>query len=279
MPLLSIITICFNAGEALRRTIESVNEQTYLDIEHVIIDGGSTDVSVDLIKNLARRNVRWVSEQDEGIADAFNKGTALTQGNYVCYLNAGDAFVSPQVLTQAASQMERNDPKAAAIFYGDFISTSNGVQRLHRTSSRVEDFAWDNPINHQSAFVPRALAIEYPYDKRLVLGMDYEFWLRLIKVAEFKKLNFPVAIFELGGRSSTPRWEVHNLFIHRALWHINRGSRVDISDIAKLAVRAMRFKLNHVVRLILGKRISSSIRAAKSRRLERKSKPATVTSG
>ncbi len=116
MPLLSIITICFNAGEALRRTIESVNEQTYLDIEHVIIDGGSTDVSVDLIKNLARRNVRWVSEQDEGIADAFNKGTALTQGNYVCYLNAGDAFVSPQVLTQAASQMERNDPKAAAFF-------------------------------------------------------------------------------------------------------------------------------------------------------------------
>lgn len=278
MPKFSIITICFNAGEALRRTIESVNEQTYPDVEHVIIDGGSSDVSVDLIKNLARRNVRWVSERDEGIADAFNKGTVLTQGNYICYLNAGDAFVSPQVLALAATQIKQDDPKAAAIFYGDFISASHGVQRIHRTSSRVEDFAWDNPINHQSAFVPRTLAIDYPYDKRLVLGMDYEFWLRLIKVAEFKKLDFPVAIFELGGRSSTPRWEVHNLFIHRALWHINRGTRVDLSDIAKLAVRALRFKLNHIVRLFLGKSISRFLRAAKSRRLERKNRPAIATS-
>ena len=268
-PTLTIVTISFNAGEALRRTIESVNGQNYPLIEHVFVDGGSTDGSVELIRSLARREARWVSEPDEGIADAFNKGTRNARGDYICYLNAGDTFAADDVLSRVAAHIRSSEGDADYIYYGDFISVSGGVERTHRTSSAIDDFAWDNPINHQSAFIPRQLATAFPYDNRLTLGMDYDLWLRVHGAARFRRLPFPIAVFELGGRSSCPAWEVHGLVMHRILWHINRGSRIELWDLVILGKRALRFKLNAAVRLLLGKRLSLAVRATKTRRLER----------
>ena len=201
-PLISIITIGYNAAPALRRTIESVNEQTFVDIEHVLIDGGSSDGSPAVIQRMARRNAWWLSEPDRGIADAFNKGTRHAKGAYVCYLNAGDTFAGPDVLERVARQIARSRSAEPTVFFGDFISSSLGILRTHQASAAPEDFAWDNPINHQSAFIPRELALAFPYDERLTLGMDYDLWLRLLKVARFEKVPGAIAVFELGGRSS-----------------------------------------------------------------------------
>ncbi len=272
-PRISIITISFNAAEPLRRTIESVNAQTYPFVEHVLVDGGSNDGSVELIEHLARRAPSWLSERDDGISDAFNKGTRLARGDYLCYLNAGDVFASADVLARVAEQIEAAPEGKPTVYFGDFISVTGGVARQHQTSAALADFAWDNPINHQSAFVPRALALAHPYEERLKLGMDYDLWLRLLPVAEFRKLPLAVAVFELGGRSSSPAWEVHGLVMHRVLWHLNRGSRFDIRDLLVLLVRAARFRFNFVVRRLIGQRLSLAIRAAKSRRLEKTRAP------
>lgn len=268
-PLFSIVTIAFNAAEALRRTLESVNAQTFGGVEQIVVDGGSTDGSVELIARCGRRVTWWVSEADGGIADAFNKATRRASGDYICYLNAGDVLVTDHVLEQVAAHLGQSTASEPTIYFGDFISSHEGVQRLHRASAALHDFAWENPINHQSAFVPRGLALAHPYDVRLTLGMDYDFWLRAMKAARFEKLPLPVAIFELGGRSSAPAWVVHSLIIHRTLWHVNRGSRFAASDWVGIAARAVRLHFKLGLRRMLGRRLAGAIRAARSRRLTR----------
>lgn len=268
----SIVTISFNAREALRRTIESVNEQTYPHVEHVFIDGASTDGSPALIRRLARREVHLTSEPDHGIGHAFNKGTRQARGHYLCYLNAGDQFVAPDVLARAAEAIERSSPAEPAVFYGDFISMDREVPRLHHASAELRDFRWGNPINHQAAFIPNGIARAFPYDERLTLGMDYDLWLRIIDRVRFQKLEFPVAVFEMGGRSSAPAWEVHSLNVHRMLWHMNRGSRLGVADMLKIAALAARLKSQWALRWLLGERLSLAIRKAKSRRIEQRSR-------
>jgi glycosyltransferase involved in cell wall biosynthesis len=268
-PLFSIITITYNAADALRRTIDSVNAQTCAEVEHILIDGGSTDGSLALIAERAKRAPRWLSERDRGISDAFNKGTRLARGAFVCYLNAGDVFASPTVLERVAEQMALAPAGAPAVYFGDFISSDGGVERRHRASAEPGDFEWDNPINHQSAFVPRGVALAFPYDERLTLGMDFDFWLRVLPGTPFRRLSFPVAVFEMGGRSSAPAWEAHSAVMHRVLWHINRGTRLTTGDLGMLVARIARLKVNHLVRRLLGRRLALAWRAAKSRRLDR----------
>lgn len=267
----SIVTISFNAHGPLRRTIESVNAQTYANIEHIFIDGGSTDGSPALIRRIANREPHITSEPDDGIAHAFNKGTRHARGDFVCYLNAGDIFASAEALRRVAGVIERSSNRETTIYYGDFISIDREVPRLHHASASLEDFAWGNPINHQAAFVPRQVALEHPYDQRLTLGMDYDLWLRVIDRVRFHKLEFPVSVFEMGGRSSAPAWEVHSLNIHRMLWHINRGTRFGAADMVMIGARALRLKINWALRWILGERLSLAIRAAKSRRIGQRS--------
>jgi len=265
MLRISIITITFNAAEALRKTIDSVNAQTYPEVEHVIVDGGSKDESTNIIARSARRQVRWVSESDKGISDAFNKGTAMATGDFLCYLNAGDVFASPTVLRQAAEAIGDLGSDSLNIFHGYFCTVNESVVRLHTTSSRLEDFEWENPINHQSTFVPRELARRYPYDQRLRMGMDYEFWLRVRHEVAFHRLEFAVAIFALDGRSNDPAWSVDRLVIQRALWHINVGRRVEVADVWQMTRRVAELKVRYLVRCILGRSIMTALRRRKAK--------------
>ena len=260
----SLVTISFDACHALSQTIGSVNAQTYPQIEHVIVDGGSRDGTVEAIRKSARRDVRWVSEADRGIADAFNKGTALSTGDFLCYLNAGDLLVTPDVLARTADAIARARAGADAIYFGDFFSLREGVRFRHTSSAQLADFAWRNPINHQSAFIPRTLALRYPYDRRLRLGMDYDFWLRARNEATFHKLDFPVAVFASDGRSSSAAWEIHNLMVRRLLWHVNLGIRIEAGDVAGLGWRAARLKFLSLGRALLGKRLMGWVRRRRS---------------
>jgi glycosyltransferase involved in cell wall biosynthesis len=234
-------------------------------VQHVIVDGGSTDGSLAVIENLARRDVIWVSEPDHGIADAFNKGTRLATGDYVCYLNAGDVFSDPGVLERVAAQIEGDHGADSAIYYGDFFSRRGELKFFHRASARPADFAWRNPINHQSAFIPLAVARDTGYDPRLRLGMDYDFWLRVSKVCPFRKLEFPIAVFASDGRSSDPQWAVHNLVTRRALWHINHGTRIHLHELTGMWLRGAWLSLKAGMRWVLGARALRWIRRGKAR--------------
>ena len=95
---ISVITVCYNDRERIEKTILSVLSQSYGNLEYIVIDGGSTDGTVDIIKKYANRIAYFVSESDEGIYDAMNKGLRKAVGEWVCFLNAGDLFVSESVL-------------------------------------------------------------------------------------------------------------------------------------------------------------------------------------
>jgi glycosyltransferase involved in cell wall biosynthesis len=111
----SIVTICYNAAETLERTLDSVAAQTYAPIEYVIVDGGSTDGSLDLIRRREPDVARWISEPDNGIADAFNKGIAMTTGDYVAFVNADDWLGRDQIAVAVAAL----EDSGAAFVHGD----------------------------------------------------------------------------------------------------------------------------------------------------------------
>ena len=98
-PLISVVTVSYNAVDTIERTILSVLNQTYSDIEYIIIDGGSTDGTVDLIKKYADKITYWVSEPDQGIYDAMNKGIDVATGEWINFMNSGDSFYRQDVLS------------------------------------------------------------------------------------------------------------------------------------------------------------------------------------
>jgi glycosyltransferase involved in cell wall biosynthesis len=115
---ISIITVCFNSAGTIKDTIESISLQDYPDVEHIIVDGGSTDSTVEILRAENQHISSWISEHDRGIYDAMNKGLKLATGDVVGFLNADDLYANPSVLTHIAQAF--SDPEIQAC-YGDLV--------------------------------------------------------------------------------------------------------------------------------------------------------------
>ena len=123
-PLISVVTVSYNAVLTIEQTILSVINQTYPHIEYIIIDGGSTDGTVDIIKKYANRIAYWVSEPDKGIYDAMNKGIRTAKGEWINFMNAGDLFYSKDTLEKVFSKSINDNIK---VIYGDVMLNKQGV--------------------------------------------------------------------------------------------------------------------------------------------------------
>lgn len=186
-PTFSIITVTFNAEAAVEVTLKSVREQTYPFIEHIIIDGASTDNTLSVIEKYKDRIARVVSEPDKGLYDAMNKGISLATGDYLCFLNAGDAFHESTTLQklQAANQ-ERAD-----IIYGETAVVNADRQFLHmRKHKAPEKLTWKSfrqgmLVCHQAFFVKRSMA--EPYDLQYRYSSDFDWCIRMMKKADVIK--------------------------------------------------------------------------------------------
>ncbi len=205
MPLFSIITINFNNADGLQQTMESVFAQSLTDYEYIIIDGGSTDESVDKILANKDRFAYYVSEKDAGIYDAMNKGIAVAKGDYCLFLNSGDYFYNAQVLEYVLSTNPTTD-----IVYGDIMSARDGVI-LHRTNSPPKvsiPFLLVGVIPHPAQFIRRTLFDEYgKYSTTYKLSSDYAFFVKVFFTGKlsFRHIPIPISIFDLSGISSDPR--------------------------------------------------------------------------
>lgn len=178
-PLVSIVTVTFNAAATLERTIASIHAQTFSSIEHVLVDGGSTDATVEIIKRMVRPGDFWVSEKDRGISDAFNRGIALARGKYVLFLNADD-WLSPDQIAVAVEQIEYS---GADFVYGDLVFYENEKPSfLYRgTADYRPSINRRMPaLNH-----PTVLARRAAFERIGLFGlewrcaMDYDWFLRL----------------------------------------------------------------------------------------------------
>lgn len=182
-PLISIITVTRNAGSTLPATLRSIREQTCGLYEFVLVDGGSTDSTVQLALDAGIPNMKMVSEPDNGLYDAMNKGLGMADGDYVMFLNAGDAFHSPDTLQMIAdAAMDHDYP---GIIYGqtDIVDASGKkISDRHLTAPSdlsLDSFKTGMVVCHQAFIVLRKLTNNY--DTRFRFSADYEWCIRCLQ--------------------------------------------------------------------------------------------------
>lgn len=204
-PRLSVITICRNDRDALEATIASVRRQRDRDFEYIVVDGGSTDGSLELIRANADLIDRWVSEADSGIYNAMNKGVRMAAGEYCQFLNAGDTFASDTVTAEVLPELDGS----ADVCYGYVLrARRNGRLRRRSLSPQVDLHLlvqWTSGhIQHQGAFARRSLLMRHPFDESLRIAADYRFWLEAyLDGAVFRRIDTTVAVFDNNGISNT----------------------------------------------------------------------------
>lgn len=178
-PLVSIVTPSYNQGRFLRRTIESVLNQTYPNLEYLVIDGGSGDESVDILHSY-RNRFHWISERDQGQTDAINKGFALSHGDIRAYLNSDDVL-SPDAVARIVAHFQRHP--GCDLIYGraDYIDEQDHVIGRYATADYSFDrLMQDCCICQPAAFWRTRIAHRVgPFDARLHYAMDYDYWLRV----------------------------------------------------------------------------------------------------
>lgn len=204
MTKLSIITICYNDLEGLKKTVASVKAQDFKDYEYIVVDGASTDGSGEWIGSNSASFAKWISEKDNGIYNAQNKGWKLASGEYCLFLNSGDYLADAQALSTVFSNANSSD-----IIYGD-IFVDNGKDPLYRLGQH-DPFTFDDMIYstlfHPAAFIKRQLLVERNgYDESLHIVADYDFFLEMLCVKKCTTLYVPapVAVFNTAGIGSDP---------------------------------------------------------------------------
>lgn len=211
---LSIITVNYNDAEGLRKTLASVAEQTYRDIEHIIVDAASTDGSVEVIKEYVREvesgkrkveSVVWSSEPDKGIYDGMNKGIKKATGEYCQFLNSGDSLAGPDVTERMMAAME----DGIDILYGNMRKIGVKQSAVDRSSRRDEvtlNIFYRGCLNHSPAYIKRSLFDEYGYyDETLKICSDWKFYMQSIVLgkATTKHVDIVVTHFDMNGISET----------------------------------------------------------------------------
>ena len=192
-PLVSIITVVFNGDKYLEQTIKSVLSQTYPKVEYIIIDGGSTDNSVSIIKKYADQIAYWISEPDAGISAAFNKGIHRATGEIIGLINADDWF-EIDAIEKVVASAKNND-----VVYGNMTYWKNGSKDAV-VHGRHDYLNHEMSVNHPTVFVKKHCYHRYGYfDTAYKYAMDYDFLLRL-KANNCSFLHIPYVL-------SNMRWE------------------------------------------------------------------------
>ena len=208
-PKISIVTINYNNKIGLNKTIESVVNQTYKNFEYIIIDGGSTDGDVEIIKTYQNQINYWVSEPDKGIYNAMNKGIKVASGDFIIFMNSGDNFTNLSILEEVQSKLTSHFD----IYYGDCIKIKLHSNRRKTYPEKLNfSFFYTGSLNHQSTFFKRTLFdTMFLYNEELKILSDWEFNIYAIcyKNVKYKYLNTVISDFDFTGISSSPKFNEH----------------------------------------------------------------------
>ncbi|RYZ79978.1 MAG: glycosyltransferase, partial [Proteobacteria bacterium] len=193
----------WNAEETIAETLRSVASQTGVPdglMEHLLIDGGSTDKTLEIIRSFP--NVKWMSERDGGIADAFNKGVKLAKGKWIQILNADDALAAPTVISEILKHLD----SSYDFIYGRAAVMDEALIKCHRTMGSPDGWKFLSrrmTVPHPALFSQKRVFDEYGYfDTSYKIAMDYEWILRSFRRLKFKYVPITVSLFRSGGASS-----------------------------------------------------------------------------
>lgn len=201
MSKISIISINYNNAIGLQRTIESVKAQNYSDMEYIIVDGGSTDKSVDIIKENEAFIDKWVSEKDNGIYNALNKGIQMATGDYLLFLNSGDHFYNSDVLNKNQYHIRGKD-----LIAFDIHVFGQGFDQINKHPDELKfSFLFEETLAHQSVFIKKSLFYKVGlYDETLKIVADWKFFIQAVVShhCTYKSIHEVLSTYYLDGISS-----------------------------------------------------------------------------
>jgi glycosyltransferase involved in cell wall biosynthesis len=217
---ISIITPSFNQGEYVEQNILSVLNQDYKNFEHIVIDGGSTDKTVEVLRKY--KHLKWISEKDEGQADALNKALAMATGDIIGWINSDD-YYEPNIFHEIIREFEQEEIKwLIGDISFDYMLLSKRVSRKSEPVTYERLLKNPDILRQQGTFFRKSFLIENGgWDKQFHLVMDLDLWLRLAKSSKPKMLNQNLAIFRMqpdqktSGKNLLKQFKEMKLLFHR----------------------------------------------------------------
>lgn len=221
--LFSVISVCLNDQKGLEKTYLSIRQQTWIDFEWIVVDGASKDGTVSFLENLDEPYLHWMSEPDDGLYDAMNKGIEKASGEYLLFLNAGDELATPDVLAKVADVIETKDHPD--LIYGNTYERTADGQLLHKQSGPHQRIWYGMFAHHQSIFYKRSTVGNLRYRLEYPICSDYAFTGEVLsRSTNIVQLPFEVAIFAQGGLSShsfypgeKDYWRIKRDVLHHSL--------------------------------------------------------------
>jgi glycosyltransferase involved in cell wall biosynthesis len=245
---ISVITVCFNSAKTIGHTLRSVREQTYKDIEHIIVDGGSSDLTMDVISSDGAHVSILVSERDKGIYDAMNKGIALASGDVIGFINADDFYAAPTVLENVVAAFDKSGADSS---YGDLCYVNQTdptrIVRYWRSKDFVPgsfEAGWCPP--HPTFFVRRSVYQRLGgFDLSFKIAADFELMARYLEAARITSCYIPEVLVKmrLGGTTNKSLGNIlkQNEEIRQALKKLGLKFSLSKFLLPKLVSRAMQF--------------------------------------
>lgn len=192
---LSVITVCYNAAKTIEKTIMSVINQSYNNIECIVVDGASTDGTLSILDKYQNK-IKYISKVDNGIYDAMNKGLRIATGDFVLFLGADDTLADYDSISNVFKNIDSDD----AVYYGNVIYSDTG--KIYDGKFNSWKLSVKN-ICHQSVFYPKEIYKKYNYSDKYLLVADWYYNLTLYKdKIKFKYLPVIVALYNRSGQSS-----------------------------------------------------------------------------
>jgi glycosyltransferase involved in cell wall biosynthesis len=249
LPLVSVLTPSYNQERWIGENLASVAEQTHGAIEHIVMDGGSTDGTVDLLRDRAGQHVRWLSEPDRGQSHALNKAYAASRGEFIGWLNSDDVYFDRDVVRDVVAYFERH-PDADVVYGHAVLINDEGLilQVLWSPKFNPRLFRWHNFVSQPAAFIRRTALGDTFVDEQYDYTMDRELWLRLARSSSFRRMNRVVACDRHHlGRKSLARSDLRH------------GDMLRMKSIYKISVGRKQVvveKVLKIVRRIIGVRLA-----------------------
>ena len=247
-PLITVVTVVYNGEKFLENTIQSVINQTYDNVEYIIIDGGSIDGTFDIIRKNQHAVDYWVSEKDRGIYDAMNKGIDLATGDWINFMNGGDRLFKHETLHAVFSSLEDKD---ADIFYGNHEVCYPSGRKRQAKAGLVKNLWKGSQFCHQATFVNSRYHKAHKFNLCTKIVADFEFfYLAWKNNAKFKHVPEIICSFEAGGVSDVKR--IDSIV---GWWHVvEKGLGVDlfyimkiVFELAKKIIKFVKIKLAKVL--------------------------------
>lgn len=195
-PKITVVTVCYNVSEELSKTICSVANQTYNNIEYIVVDGGSNDNTLEVINVNKQYISQFVSERDNGIYDAMNKGIDMSSGDWIVFMNAGDLFYDENVLTDVFSKHDYSDE--VKLIYGDVMLNFGKLGYLPKRFKNIDQDQTEYEICHQGVFTKSDILKQIKYDTTFKIGADCNSFATIKKLGyRFEYIPLFISIFEI----------------------------------------------------------------------------------